>query len=244
MLFPLTISIIVLNLSLGLPILLQSRRDAAARVFFAIIFVFSLLTYVNYRSLTVAPVESLFWIRLVMFFAATHVFFFFVFVHYFERKEAQFTRFSKRTVGSLVSFFLILFLTLSPFLFKGVSISETGRTDVVPGVFLPLFALWLVSVLFLSIQKVWRMYKSADGNARAQWQFLLIGTATSYIALFIFNFVFSSFLNNSYFVQFTPLFSLPVVIAVGYAVVRHSLFNIKILATQAFMAILLIVFLS
>ena len=228
MLFSLTISIVVLNLSLGFPILIQSRKDIGAKVFFLTTVVFSILTYVNYQSLTVAPVESLFWIRAVMFFAALHVFLYFVFVHSFSRDKEKWFTLNKRTFFSIMSLLSILWITISPFLFQGVHVSEKGRTEVIPGTLLPVFALWLIGILLVSIHKVWKMYTVSTGNEKEQWKYLLVGTSITYSTLILFNFVLSSFFNNSFFVQFTPLFSLPVVVAVAYAVVRHNLFSIKI----------------
>jgi signal transduction histidine kinase len=70
------------------------------------------------------------------------------------------------------------------------------------------------------------------------------GSFTTYFALIIFNFFFAGVLRDASFVKYTPLYSLPIVVATGYAIIRHNLFNIKVIATEAFVFIISIIYVA
>ncbi len=237
----LTIVIIVLNLSLGVAILLQGRRDLSAAVFFFITFVFSLLSYANYESLTLDPKQALFWLRIEMFLAAWHTFLFFTFVHLFTKERYPYN--VRHSVAFLLPFVAILWLTLSPYLFADMTVHPASNAlEAVPGKFFPLFALWLFTTMALSMYYVISSFRKSTGTEREQWRYLLVGSFATYLSLILFNFVFAGILHNTTFLKYTPLYSLPIVIATAYAIIKHNLFDLKLLATEAFVSIIAVVY--
>ncbi len=237
----LTLFIIVLNLSLGVAILLQTKRSFDAATFFFITLAFSLLSAANYFAITTNLDKALYWIRFEMFFAAIHTFLFFVFVHIFTKESYPYSL--KRSLVFAGAFLVILWISLSPYLFSGIELSTaTNSVETLPGKFFPIYAFWLFGTMLLSMRKVVKTYKHSEGTLREQWKYMLYGSFTTYLALIIFNFVFAAFFHNTTMLKYTPLYSLPIVIATAYAIINHNLFNMKILATEAFVSILVVVF--
>lgn len=238
----LTIVIIVFNISLGASILSQARRDFDAIIFFFITLAFSLLSLANYFSLTPDLPKALYWIRIEMFLAAWHTFFFLIFVHTFTKRNFPYTK--KRALAFVLPFLCVLIISLTPYLFSGVRIDEDGMVVMTTGLLFPVYALWLFGTMYLSIFALVRKYKESEGVVRSQWKYMLIGTVSTYLPLVIFNFIFSAFLHNTSFVPYTPLYSIPIVVATAYAIVKHNIFNIKMLATQAFVTIICVLYLA
>ncbi|OGZ05143.1 MAG: hypothetical protein A2845_02380 [Candidatus Lloydbacteria bacterium RIFCSPHIGHO2_01_FULL_49_22] len=237
----LTIAIIILNLSLGLAILVQSKRGVDAGVFFLITLAFSALTIANYLSLTTDPNVALYWVRAEMFIAAWHTFLFFVFVHAFAKSHFEYSL--KHSLIFTVPFIIILVISVSPYLFSAVALNKNGLVETIPGNLFPVFALWLLGTMFLSMRRVVINFRSSTGTLRSQWKYLLIGSCSTYLLLIIFNFILGGFLQNTRFLAYTPIFSLPILFATAYAIVKHNLFDIKVLATQAFVTIISIFYL-
>ena len=239
----LTIAIIVINLSIGITPLLQARRDIGAITFFLITFVFSLLSLANYLSLTKDMSVALYWIRIEMLLAAWHTFLFFVFVHVFTKQAILYAW--KRIVLHVFLFLVIVLISSSSYLFSGIIANEaSGELELLPGMLFPVFAIWLLAVITLSLKKLVRMYQESEGAQRKQWKFLLLGSSMTYSMLIIFNFIFAGIFHISFFLKYTPLFSLPIIVATAYAIIKHNLFNMKVLATQAFVYIISTVYLA
>lgn len=235
----LTVLIIVLNLSLGSMILWRAR-NISALLFFGITLAFSLLTIANYFSLTLDADEALFWIRLEMFFAAFHTFLFFTFVYEFMNDAPLSLR--KKVYLAFTAFVPILYITLSPYLFSGVSVNALGEIETIPGILFPIFAFWLFAMMVISMRKTLVMYWKTEGVTKAQWRYVMYGTFATYLSIIASNFILAGMFRNTALLKYTPLYSLPLVVATAYAIVTHNLFNIKVLATQAFVVIISIVY--
>jgi signal transduction histidine kinase len=249
---PLTIALIVLNLFLGGSILIRTKKDMGATIFFLITCVFSLLSVANEYSLPgeiISPypfllrIDALHWLRFEMFLAAWHTFLFFVFVHVFTRPKYSYSW--PRSTVVFAIFACVLVISLSPLLFSGISLNDaTGQTEPHPGPLFGVYALWLFVTMVLSIRQIAVMYKKSTGAERMQWKYIAGGAVATYLALIVFNFVFAGVFQNTYFVKYTPLFSIPIMVATAYAIIRHNLFNIKVLATEGFVFVISVIYVA
>jgi signal transduction histidine kinase len=242
--FSLTTVIIVLNLALGLAILSQAKKDLGAIIFFFITLAFSLLLVANFLTLTsIDLTKALYWVRVQMFFAAIHTFLFFIFVHVFTKPEFPYSL--KRSAVFLIPFVVVLGISLTPLVFSNIIVSaKTGELETIPGTLFGLYAFWLLGTMILSMRHVFVMYRKSEGMQRIQWRFMVGGSFATYFALIICNFFFAGILRNTYFIKYTPLFSLPIIAATAYAIIKHNLFNIKVIATEAFVFIVSIIYIA
>src|SRR3989344_5024335 len=237
----LTIAIIILNLALGASIWTQSKRGIDALIFFFITLAFSSLTIANYFSLTTQPDIALYWVRVEMFLAAWHIFLFFIFVYVFAEERTYYS--PRRSALFIIPFFIILAISISPYLFSGITINANGLAETTPGLLFPLYATWLLGTIFLSMKQVVENFRKSSGVLRNQWKYLLVGSFSTYTLLIFFNFIVGGLFRNTKFLEYTPIFSLPIIFATAYAVIRHNLFDIKVLATQAFVTIISVFYL-
>src|SRR4030042_2109602 len=97
-----------------------------------------------------------------------------------------------------------------------------------------LYTASFVGMLLFSFGNILRKYRQLKGEQKAQIKFVLIGTlATATIGIF-FNLLLPIFFNYYGLVWFGPNAGLVMVGFIAYAVIRHHLFDIKVIATEIF----------
>ncbi len=216
-------------LFLGVIVYFHDRKSAANIVLFLHTLIIALWTISNYFSITVGPEESLFWIRLVIFFAVPHVFLFFLFSYVFPNRELK-----VRAIPSLiyvVSLGLAAFIALSPYGFRGINF-ENGLVTPVAGILMPLFALIILSFSFWTIIILIKKYQSASLVEKRQYISVFIGLGTSYLLLISLVFLAVNVFEITYFVPFSPFFILPMIVGAMYAILRHELLRVKVITTE------------
>jgi signal transduction histidine kinase len=133
--------------------------------------------------------------------------------------------------------------TLTPYVFKEVQI-QGDTIKSIPGAGIPLFAgftsFFSVAAIYVLIRKI----RNSKGEARQQLVFmmrgilvmlgLIIGTIMIPVAIF----------QNQTFIPFSPLYALIFLGMTAYAIVKFHLFNIKVIATEAFTLILWVILFS
>lgn len=183
----------------------------------------------NYFSLNVKPENDLFWIRLVLFFAAPHAVLFFLFVFNFPKKEIKFNK--KILFFVLIILFLVMIATVSPFVFSKIEI-KNNQAIPIAGSLMPFFAVTVFGSLTAGLITVFKKYIRAEAEEKIQWRFMLIGVSLSYFLLILTNFLFVILFQKTIFVAYGPIFMLPAIFGMSYAILRHHLLNIKIIATE------------
>ncbi len=142
---------------------------------------------------------------------------------------------------------IVSIVTLTPLVFEAVtSVNPVVRTQTGPGIVL--FAATIFGYIATAIWNISRKFLKAEGQARGQFGFVLIGLATTFVFLVIFEFIFPAFLNDPTFIPYGGLFLLPFIMGTAYAILRYRLFNLRVaffgllifmLATAAFFDVLL-----
>ncbi len=223
-------------LFLGVLVFFHDRKSITNTLFFLICLSTVLWSISNYFSLTVSPNKALFWIRLVIFFAAPHAVFFWLFVYNFPHRNLIIKR---------IWFFVLLFilgvtmvLTMTSFIFSQVEIRNESVVPV-PGPLMPLFALIVLSSLVSALIILIFKYKSALNIERRQWGLMLLGTSLSYVLIIVTNFLLVILFRNTDFVPLGPVFMLPTFVCMSYALLRYHLFNFKAIAVEIFTFVIL-----
>lgn len=224
---------------LGVLVYLHNRRSATNIIFLILSLIGAIWAMVNYISLIAPPEIILFWIRLVLLFASAYVFLFFIFTINFPKSKLKINR---QFLGAvLLTMFLLMGLAVSPFVFEAVKyLPEQQLPNPVPGPLMPLFALMLISVFLVTAILVIKKYLSSKGIVRRQWSALGLGLLVSYSLLIFLVFVQTALFQNTTFVPYSPLFILPTFIGSTYAIVRHYLFNVKLIATEIFVFLIIL----
>ncbi len=132
--------------------------------------------------------------------------------------------------------------TVSPFVFKSVAY-QGGRIIPVPGPLISLFALTILLLFVLGGVELKRKLAVAKDVYRAQVLYVAIGYTAMLVLLILTQFIFVVVFHNTFFVSWGPIFTLPFIITTSYAILRHHLFNIRVIATELFTASIVLVFL-
>ena len=233
----LTLIAALVNLFLGSVVLQENTRGKLNRLFFIFTLALGLWAFANFSFIQFAPNVILFRATyalggLALVLALPWV---------FSLAERPISRAASGAVKVLA-----VVVTLIPFIDGQVieSIYKSGATFAFNSG--PLFNLYggLLSVLlayllyFLSVS-----YRNANGSKRTQLACTLVGISIFAAVSFAFGVILPLFEVKTV-VAFDAQSSLVWVALTTYAITRHGLFNIKVVATQSFVAVLLVLILS
>ncbi len=184
----------------------------------------AIVTYFSVH--TSDPNEALLSMRLTMFFAVPQAVLFFLSV-----KTFPLSKYNLRSKLYFIYFLLALLtllITLTPLLFSSVTKSGKSFEPVVaPGMLL--FVVIAVGSVVAGFVTLLLKYKKSTGVLRSQLRLMLYGLITMFILIVTFNFVLVVLYKNSSFVSLGPLFTLPFLGAMAYAIIAHHLFDIRII---------------
>lgn len=230
---------VVGNLLLGYIVLVRDKKSATNILFFIFALISALSSIANYFSLhSASEASTLFWIRMVMFFASYLAVAFYLFVDTFPKQKLSISHFWLYIVVSLGIINSII--AISPLLFSSVSVSY-ANIQPSPGLgmafYMPTFIILLVGGLYLLI----RNYKREQGDLKNQLKLLLWGLALTFIFIVLINVIFVNIFKVSSLQFLAGLFTLIYVSFTAYAILKYRLFNIKIILTEAAVVIINVV---
>ena len=214
---------------MGILVYFHDRLSATNRLFFLMSLATVFWSLSNYFSINADSGSLLFWIRMVLFFAAPHATLFLLFIYNFPNQNLVIKRHFLWPMVVVIG--LTMTATVSPFVFSDINIIQ-GQAIPVVGPLMPLFALVVLGSLVFGLILIINKYREAKDIERTQWKYMLIGVSSSYILLIITNFLFVVIFGSNYFTKFGPLFILPAVFGMGYAILRHKLLNVKAIASE------------
>jgi signal transduction histidine kinase len=227
--FPLLIILIVANLSLVLIVFRYAPKNQS-RIFFALFGVSQAIwVMVNFFSIRSGAEEILNMARWTIAAAVPHPLLFFLFISSFQRDKPLVK--PKYTVLIIVLLALLVTLAISPFLFTHLEIQNEQPTPI-PGIGMAVFGFYAFIFITLSFIHLFKKWRKAQNEARAQWRTIGIGLIATFILVLIFNFLVVVLFNELNFIRFGHIYTLPFVVFTAYAMVRHHLLNIKALVTE------------
>ncbi len=158
--------------------------------------------------------------------------------------SVTFPKFCWRLISAIVAACIVAVLTLTPLVFREISVEANGIShyQVGPG----MFAFVILTIIFsvACVVTLWKkMHGSGEGERRPfrlvlMGIFLMLGLIITTIMLPIALFGYDKLLS------FAPFYVTIFLSITAYAIVRYSLFNVKLIATEAFVIILSILFLA
>ena len=219
--------------TLGFTVFFNNRRSVTNRtfLFFSLAgILWSIFNYSYYQFS--APYLVLWLLRIHAFFAVWYVFFIFQTFYVFPKERVEFSRGYRLFLIPIV--ILVSLLTLTPFVFSEVTgFSSDGRISSVangPGIFL--FGALTIGLVFSGPFMLLRKRGQVSKLERKQFSFVLLGALITFSLHFIFNLILPAFLNNPRFVPLGAIFIFPFVVFTAYAIFRHHLLNVKVIATE------------
>lgn len=230
------------NLVLGFWVLVNNPKSATNRLFSLLTLVLAAWTVLNYFSLHAeTPENTLILIRVILFLAAYKPPLLYLLFKTFPDTNMSI---SKKILVPIIVFPVIASLVaLSPFVFTELKIVN-GNPQPVPGIGMPIWAVTFFTILILSFVLLIRRLRSETGNIKVQMKLLLMGFVLSFSFFLFTNFIMVNVFQNTSLVAIGPLFTVILATFIAYAIVKHGLFNIKVITTVVLSLALWVVLLS
>lgn len=218
---------------LGFAVFFSDRRSITNQAFF----LFAMLTIIwgisNYfNNQTRSPVTSLWVLRLHLLISTLHALSFFRLAYVFPNATGAFPKLYK--LGLLPLALVTAVLTLTPLVFSGISQlpgpGQVANPDRGPGI--AVFGFTAVVLvfggLFLLIKKTIR----TQGLEKIQLRYVLAGTVITFALIITFNLVLPIAFNQLRFIPLGAVFVFPFIAFTAYAIFKHHLLNVKVIATE------------
>lgn len=220
---------------LGAIAYLDNPQSATARNFCAFAFatvVWNLTNFFQYQFSE--PNVILLALRLNLFAAVWHAYFFFRLSYVFPKEQVQMPWWNKYILLPLVS--VVSLLTLTPLVFSGITtLALSGNIPhAQQGPAVALFGVCAFGLLIAGlIRLIYSMRQVTDKVKQTTITYTLVGMSLTAVLILLFNLVLPLSFNTVSFLPFSGVFMLPVVFLISYSVYKHHLFNLKALAAQA-----------
>ncbi len=228
---------------LGFIVFLSDPKSATVRAIALLTFITIIHGILNYFSYQLNdPILTLWFIRLVIFFAVWHAFALFRLCVVFPQREV--TRPSRFQLILVLFVAFVSILTLTPFVYSGLERFGGGNGQIStphPAPLIVVFLLTVIGLIFTGLLTITRTYMRAKSVSRNQALFVLIGAVISFILLITFEMVFPAALSNITFVPYTAIFMMPFIGFTAYAIMEYHLLNVKVVATEILAFVLSIV---
>lgn len=227
---------------LGGIIFANNKKSSTAQTFLALSIITIIYAVSNFLSLRPhsdqEPELALFLMRFTIAMAILHSYFIFRLFYIFPKEHFVSPWWHTKILLPIVGG--VTLINLSPLAFERIiKYDANGVVETIQnGPLFPLFGVTAVSLIVASFVVGIVKTKKATGLERKQLRDLLLGASVTYSLLIIFNFLLPNIFGNSSFVPFVPIFVTPFILCTAYAIYRHQLLNIKILATETFVLII------
>lgn len=180
---------------------------------------------------------ALFFLRIHMFLSVWYAFWIYMFFYILKKdlNEEKIFLDRENKVIFLIGLFVSL-LNLTPLVFEKIlNFTENGQILNLKTNFGIIF--FGIFILFLFVFTIINFFKNKDKN---KYAILFIGFILSFVLHIIFNFIFPNVFNNIKYVGFGSLFTIPFIFFAGYAILKTRFLNIRIVTTDIFIIILLV----
>ena len=126
----------------------------------------------------------------------------------------------------------LMILASTPFAFEGIRLVDERNVVPVPGILMPVFGILMVIFFAWTVVLVVIKFFHTVDVVRRQWLAIGAGLLIAYSLLIFFVFLRVIGADDTTFVPYSPLFILPIFIGASLAILRHHLFNVKVIATE------------
>lgn len=231
---------VILDVFLGYIVFKSNTKSTTNRLFVVLTVLISLWMTIFYFS--VQPFTesfSLMLVRLSIFIVVPMNAVFILLAHTFPSEKLGLS--NKKTLLLISATIVVALVTLSPYVFTSLAIINNFPTPTA-GKGIILFAVFILVTNIITIYAMVNRYRREGGEIRTQIGFLLFATISFLVLMFGLVLIPTMAFQSVSLIPLAPLYTLIFVSIATYASFRHHLFNVKVIATQAFVTILSLVF--
>jgi len=226
------LSVLVLNFSLGIFVLLTSRKNKVNRYFFLFSIAATLwgLSMLFYRSVAGFP-ESTAFARILYASAATIPYAFLFFIRVFPEEKYNLPK--NAELYLLIPFLIILTFALTPNLLINGIVSQENSEQILlfNTLYHILFAFYIITYFSICYGLLFFKYVKFTGVEKQQITYVIVGTFIATITGVSTNLL-MPLLGDFSLNWMGQVGIITMVGAISYSILKHKLFNLKIVATQ------------
>jgi signal transduction histidine kinase len=218
----------IANSLLALVTFAKNQRSATNVLFIFLVISLVGWTITNYSSLhTSSNLQTLGWIRNILFFVVLQNTSFFLLVRVFPEVHFSFLK-NRWVIFAIIYSIITIAVTETPFLF-----TDFKDGSPVPGLGMLLFIPH--ALIFAAGGLIWLIirYIKATGVLRKQLEYFLAGTLLLYTIVPLNNFILPVFFKNSLLVALSPIYPIIFTASVSYAILRHRFLDIRVIVAKS-----------
>lgn len=217
---------IVVCATIGALVLSRGVRDKITYTYALLTFTLLVMSTANYLAVDTTSYQLL-TVRLVMASSTVAIYLILLLVTSMRGGES-FRRWRYYFLAATIG---VVIIDVSPMLFSGIVAGAPPKPILGPAVAV-YFIHFLVSLCIVVIELVRMGRRARNAKQSSQYRSLIFGIAPIIALAPLTSFVLPNLFNISNYVVLTPLYGVAFSIGVGYAVVRHGLFDVKRVAVR------------
>ncbi|MEX2052342.1 MAG: ATP-binding protein [Candidatus Paceibacterota bacterium] len=233
--------VIVMTVIIGFIVYFANSKSSTNKIFLGLTLFISLWGISNYLSYqSQFAIEAFTILRLTIFAVTWLLFFFLLFSISFPKSEVGIPKIISISLLAWTS--IISILTLTPLVFERAGEISPGGTviSVVDGPFLPLFGatttIYALAGVVIFLVKTFKSKK----ETRKNFLFITMGIVFMFLSVMVSNFILPVIFNESAYIPIASLLVFPFIILTSYSMAKSNVFNVKIIGTEVFMVLLLL----
>lgn len=231
------------NLSIGLVVYRNNPKSWTNRFTAGLALIFAFWTIFNYFALLPgSEITRTFWVRVVMLVTTPMGAFTYLLAKCYPNEKLTTNKITNLLLISLA--LIVSFFALSPWMFGQVENLPNGSFNLVPGPAIFLFAISHLGLTTWGLLILINKFRHTTGLLKKQFLFLVIGTILTLTLITLTNFVAVVFFNAMQYTFIGPTFTLFQVGFITYAILKHRLFDIRLLVTRTVSYTILLLFIS
>ena len=217
---------------LGVMVFLSNRKSITGKTFLLFAALTVLYGSINYLSYHLSSAWILWFLRLTIFSAVWHAFSGFQLFYVFPRESVLFPR--RYVYGLVPLVILVSLITLTPFIFSDVAelSASGGAVRAVEGPLIPVFGITVVLLVFGGLFLLVKRTLRATSIEKTPFRLVSLGALITFSLIIGFNFILPVVFDNVRFIPLAPVWFLPFIACTAYAITKHHLLNIKVVATE------------
>lgn len=220
---------------LGWIIFFSNRKSITNKTFLGLSIAAALWSISNYASVQLIEIKWILWaLRVQMFFAIWYAYFIFQLFYVFPDDVKKMTKGYTFILLPIVA--IVSAMTLTKLVFISIeSVNlKGGASGVVFDWGIGLFGILVGFLLIYGVGIFIRKIVRAPKEERIKYYYILAGLFTTFILHVVFNFILPIFFDTPKFIPYGALFVFPFIFFTFYAIIKHNLLSIKVIATEIF----------
>lgn len=224
---------------IGIVVYTNNRKSVSHRLFLIVALFLGFWAFSSTMSDVMhAPKPAMFWARLAIVGPFYFPAYFLIFTHFFPKPNG--TMSNRKAMLIMLPAIIVSLLVFTPFNVERIELKDWG-TDFTPGILYTLGLPYIFIYLGWAASNLWRSRRrTRDLMVKKQAMFVFLGIALVIFSLVLTNAILPLVFKYGKASVFGPAASLVFALFTSYAVLKHGLLKVKIIATEIFVIALLL----